>query len=73
MGGSLSGGAGSRRPAVNRKYAEKENAILYTIAVLLIVLWVLGQLTSYTMGGTLHLLPLIAIVVNVFGGRRRLW
>ena len=48
--------------------------MLYTIAVVLIVLWLLGLLTSYTMGGIVHLLLLIAlimIVVNAFGGRRR--
>ncbi len=49
--------------------------MLYTIAVILIVLWLLGFLTSYTMGGVIHILLVIAIVmilVNVIRGRRAL-
>lgn len=48
--------------------------MLYTIAVVLIVLWLLGLITSYTMGGFIHALLVIAIVVillNVISGRRR--
>jgi Family of unknown function (DUF5670) len=50
--------------------------MLYVIAVVLIVLWLLGIITSYTMGGFIHILLVIAIVVvlvriirgrNVFG------
>lgn len=37
--------------------------MLYTIAVVLIVLWLLGLVTSYTMGGFLHILLVIALVV----------
>ena len=47
--------------------------MLYTIAVVLIVLWLLGLVTSYTMGGFIHILlvlALIMILVNVFSGRR---
>ena len=47
--------------------------MLYTIAVVLIVLWLLGFVTSYTMGGVIHILLVIAIVlilVNVISGRR---
>lgn len=39
--------------------------MLWTIAVLLIVLWLLGLVTSYTMGGLIHLLLVIAIIVVV--------
>jgi hypothetical protein len=49
--------------------------MLYTIAVVLIVLWLLGLVTSYTMGGFIHLLLVIAIImvlVNVIQGRRPL-
>ena len=49
--------------------------MLYTIAVILIVLWLLGFVTSYTMGGVIHILLVIAIVmilVNVINGRRAL-
>jgi len=39
--------------------------MLWTIAVILLVLWLLGLVTSYTMGGLIHLLLVIAIVVVV--------
>jgi Family of unknown function (DUF5670) len=38
-------------------------AMLYTIAVVLLVLWLLGLVTSYTIGGFIHVLLVIAIVV----------
>ncbi len=47
--------------------------MLYTIAVVLIVLWLLGLVSSYTMGGFVHILLVLAIimvVVNIFQGRR---
>jgi uncharacterized membrane protein YtjA (UPF0391 family) len=47
--------------------------MLYTIAVILIVLWLLGLVTSYTMGGIIHILLVIAIImilVNLIRGRR---
>ena len=47
--------------------------MLWTIAVILVVLWLLGLVTSYTMGGFIHVLLVIAIVVvliNVIQGRR---
>jgi len=47
--------------------------MLYTIAVILVLLWLAGLLTSYTMGGLIHLLLIIAIVAIVFrliSGRR---
>lgn len=37
--------------------------MLETIAVILIILWILGLVTSYTMGGFIHILLVIAIVV----------
>lgn len=37
--------------------------MLYTIAVILIAMWLLGFVTSYTMGGFIHVLLVIAIVV----------
>jgi hypothetical protein len=48
--------------------------MLYTIAVVLIVLWLLGLVTSYTMGGLIHALLVIAIVMvllNLISGRKR--
>jgi len=37
--------------------------MLYTIAVVMIILWLLGVVSSYTMGGFIHILLVIAIVV----------
>ena len=39
--------------------------MLWTIAVILVVLWLLGMVSSYTMGGFLHLLLVLAVVVMV--------
>ncbi len=47
--------------------------MLETIAILLIVLWALGLVTSYTMGGFIHVLIVIAVVVvlvRLIQGRR---
>jgi hypothetical protein len=46
--------------------------MLYTIAAILLVLWLLGVVTSYTLGGFIHLLLVIAIIavlVRVIQGR----
>lgn len=47
--------------------------MLWTIAVILIVLWLLGMVTSYTLGGFIHLLLLLAIaavLIRIIQGRR---
>ena len=49
--------------------------MLYTLAVILIVLWLLGMVSAYTIGGFIHILLVIAIVVliiNLIQGRRPL-
>ena len=49
--------------------------MLYTIAVILVILWLLGLVTSYTMSGFIHALLVIAIVViliRVISGRKAL-
>ena len=46
--------------------------MLYTIAVILIILWLVGLITSYTIGGFIHLLLVIAIIlilVRIISGR----
>jgi hypothetical protein len=51
----------------------KENPMLWTIAVILIVLWLLGLVSSYTMGGFIHILLVLAIItvlVSIIQGRR---
>jgi hypothetical protein len=53
--------------------AKGDAKMLWTVAVILIILWLLGLVTSYTMGGFIHILLVIAIVVvllNVIQGRR---
>ena len=52
---------------------ERTNPMLETIAIILLILWVLGLVSSYTMGGLIHILLVIAIVVvlvRVVQGRR---
>lgn len=46
--------------------------MLWTIAVILVIMWLLGMITSYTLGGFLHLLlvlALIAVLIRVIQGR----
>src|SRR5262245_53865752 len=52
---------------------RKETAMLWTIFVILLVLWVLGIVSSYTLGGFIHILLVIAlavILIRVIQGRR---
>jgi hypothetical protein len=47
--------------------------MLWTIAVVLLLLWALGLVSSYTMGGFIHILLVVAVVmvlVNLISGRR---
>jgi hypothetical protein len=47
--------------------------MLYTLAVVLLVLWLLGLVSSYTMGGFIHILLVVAVVmvlVNLISGRK---
>lgn len=47
--------------------------MLYTIAVVLVILWLLGFVSSYTIGGLIHVLLVIAVVLillRVIGGRK---
>lgn len=49
--------------------------MLWTIAVILFVLWLLGLVSSYTMGGFIHILLVLAVIVvaiNLIQGRRAL-
>lgn len=49
--------------------------MLYTIAVVLIVLWLLGLVTGYTLGAFIHILLVIAVIMillNFISGKRRL-
>ena len=47
--------------------------MLYTILVVLLILWLLGMVSSYTMGGLIHLLLVVAVVIvilRLISGRR---
>jgi len=47
--------------------------MLYTIAIILLVLWLLGLVSSYTMGGFIHILLVVAVVmilINLISGRK---
>jgi Family of unknown function (DUF5670) len=49
--------------------------MLYTLAIVLVVLWLLGLVSSYTMGGFIHILLVIAIVIiilRLISGRKPL-
>jgi hypothetical protein len=53
--------------------SERQLTELWTIAVILLVLWALGMISSYSAGGLVHLLLVVAVIVVVFqflGGRR---
>jgi hypothetical protein len=51
----------------------EENPMLETLVIILVILWLVGLVTSYTMGGLIHILLVVAIVVvllRVIQGRR---
>jgi hypothetical protein len=57
-----------------RTSEQKEN-MLYTLALILIIAWLLGMVSSYTIGGFIHILLVVAIIlvlVRVIQGRRPL-
>lgn len=52
---------------------KKDKTMLYTIAVILLVLWLLGLVSGYTLGSFIHILLVVAVVmilVNLTSGRR---
>ena len=52
---------------------EESMDLLWTLAVILLVLWLLGLVTSYTLGGFIHILlvvALVVVVIRVIQGRR---
>ena len=68
----LAGGSGANAGAGSDSKKRKVN-MLWTIAVILLVLWALGLVTSYTMGGVIHVLLVVAVVMilaSLFRGRR---
>jgi len=54
-------------------FLERRDTMLWIIALVLIILWLLGLVSSYTLGGFIHILLVIAIIVvliNIIQGRR---
>ncbi len=63
----------TRGPTLALRFPEEEKNMLWTIAVILLVLWALGLVTSFTLGGFIHVLLFAAVVIvvmRVFSGRR---
>jgi predicted ferric reductase len=57
----------------NTNNSEIGVSMLYTLAVILLILWVLGLVTSYTLGGFIHILLVVAVVMillNLISGGR---
>ena len=53
--------------------SKRRTDMLWTIAVLLVLMWALGMVSSYTIGGFIHillLLALISVAIQLIGGRR---
>ena len=60
----------SRRQS--RFTTNEDSIMLYTIAIILLILWVLGLVTSYTVGGFIHILLVVAVImilVRLISGR----
>jgi hypothetical protein len=54
------------------EHRQRRNFMLWTIFVILLVLWLLGLVSSYTLGGFIHILLVLAVVVliiNLLSGR----
>lgn len=61
-------------PAADPKQIERSVIMLWTIALALVILWLLGFVSSYTMGGLIHILlvaAIIVVLVNVIQGGRK--
>ena len=58
---------------LNNNWKNKEADMLWTITIILFVLWALGLVTSYTLGGWIHLLIVLAVIVmliRIINGKR---
>jgi hypothetical protein len=61
------------RQRLIKSYFEETTTVLWTIFVILLVLWLLGLVTSYTIGGFIHILLVVAIaiaLIQLISGRR---
>jgi Family of unknown function (DUF5670) len=67
------GPAESSKGSYASEEQEEKMDLLWTVAIILVILWVLGLVTSYTLGGFVHILLVLAIIVvliRVIQGRR---
>jgi len=67
--------SGGMSVCVNIQPERKGIIMLYTVAVILVILWLLGLVSSYTLGGFIHILLVIALIViilRVISGRKAL-
>jgi hypothetical protein len=66
------GGWETETKEAETEYRQRRNIMLWTIFVILLVLWLLGLVSSYTLGGFIHILLVLAVVVliiNLLSGR----
>ena len=73
MPGSWAAANTKTRRTAPARANKKSHPMLYTIATILLILWLLGLVSSYTLGGLIHLflvVALIMIIVNFFSGRK---
>ena len=61
--------------SLNSKFMQPKRGppMLYTVALILVILWLLGLVTSYTLGGFIHILIVIAVIVvllRIISGRK---
>jgi len=66
------GGWEAETKEAETEYRQRRNIMLWTIFVILLVLWLLGLVSSYTLGGFIHILLVLAVVVliiNLLSGR----
>jgi uncharacterized protein DUF5670 len=71
--GRRKGTQSQTRQRANLALIKEEATMLWTIFVILLVLWIVGLVSSYTMGGFIHLLLVLAVIVliiNLVTGRR---
>jgi len=62
----------ARDTGTSESQQHKEDTMLGTLAIILLILWALGMVTAYTMGGFIHILLVVAVVmvlVRVIQGR----
>jgi hypothetical protein len=64
-----------QRETPDTNYQFRRTTMLWTITIILFILWIVGLVSSYTLGGWIHILLVLAIIVlifNLMSGRRAL-